>query len=181
MSKTTAPTPCWVVRDASGQSWDDEFDEHHDSQEKAEAGARAVMEEMEDEQTPEEFAAMIGKDHGPEAAAKALSVQRAHFVRAESLHPVQLASPCYTITCDGDDEEGPEGEYGGTIHFDAESPFVALDYDWKEVAGLHFCEECRMVMVCSECDGLAGEGSQDRDGMCPTCWAKDLAAPEVPS
>ena len=183
MSKTTAPAPCWVVRDADGQSWDDEFDQHHATREDAEAAARDVEDDMEGDPTPEEYAAMIGESHGPEAEARALRLERARFDRATSLHPVQIAAPCYTITCDGMDSERddceaePEGEYGGHLHFRPGDEFSPGDYDWKEVDGKYFCDDCRVAAICGECEELSGDGSLDRDGMCPTCWAKDQVAP----
>ena len=177
--RTHATGNCWIVRDLHDCPWDDEWDAHHDTREEADAAITEIREDWGDDgMTPEQEAELVANLHGEAAGANALIVARRRAEVLASLHPVELPGPCYRVSCDGPNcLEEPEGEYGGHLHFGPPGEFDAPDWEWRTVAGKDFCDDCKIAATCGECDGLAGDGSWDRDGMCVECWAKDQYRP----
>ena len=144
MRTTHGTEPCWVVRDADGKPYDDEWDTHHDTQQAALDAIRELHEDHEEDQAPEDFAAGIAALRGPEAGAIALRLDQAEVARRKSLHPVVLDGLCYTITCDGDDTfcwGEPNGD-DGHLHFGPGGEFDPSAWDFTEVDGKHYCGDC---------------------------------------
>jgi len=179
MSKKNPAGNCWAVRDPDGNPRDDEWDPHYDAREGAETAIGDLRDDdFDEDETPEQEAARIAEQYGEEAGRRALVVARRHAERLASLRPVELPGPCYKVECDGPGcGEEPEGEYGGHLHFRPGDEFDPPAFDFCEVGGQHFCDDCKLSMVCLECDGLSGEGARDRDGMCPGCWEQDQRKP----
>ena len=135
---------CWVVRDADGEPYDDEWDTHHASEKDAFDAIRELKEIHEEDQTPEEYAAEVSEHRGAEAGEIALRLDRTNVARRESLHPVVLDGLCYTITCDGDGPncwEQPNGDEG-TLHFGTGGEFDPAAWDFTVIGDKHYCGDC---------------------------------------
>lgn len=183
MTRKHEDAPCWVVLCADGTPWDEDRYVHHDDREEAQGEIDDNWDDA--EYTPEAMAAeaaVIAAKYGEEAGRRSLAYSHEQAARFASLHPVELSSPCYRVTCDGRDGScgnEPKSDEYGYLHFGPGSEFFAPDWDFSEVDGKAFCDDCRTAAICSECDGLKESGYQERDGMCVACWATDQVAPGI--
>ncbi len=84
------------------------------------------------------------------------------------------SAPYWWLKCD---QEGckaissDDGDYTAWANADRAIE-DARDYDWVELDEKHYCPKHGRWLVCSECDGPAGDGAIDREGMCRACWDK---------
>jgi len=134
--------PCWAMRDADGNPWDEEWDAHADTREEAQAAIDELRSNCADDSTPEQQVDQDQFSSGmtPVERAKRVAEVVEFRARLASLHVVQLPTPCHTVACAGRDcGDEPEGDEGGHLHFLSSGEFDAGSFDWTEVGGKFYC------------------------------------------